>query len=112
MRSKKGVVEIQFNWMFVLIAGAIILALFIGIILRQKGISETTTNALILNNLDAVLSGSEVSVGTVNVVKMPEAKRFITSIKTACGVDKNKGLINFRLDKIAHTTKIMRGTIT
>ncbi len=74
MRSKKGVVEIQFNWMFVLIAGAVILALFIGIILRQKGISETSTNALVLNNLDGIISGSEASVGTVNVVKIPEAK--------------------------------------
>jgi len=29
---------------------------------------------LILNNLDAILSGSEVSAGTVNIVKIPDTK--------------------------------------
>lgn len=74
MRSKRGVVEIQFNWIFILIAGAIILTLFAGIILRQKNISERSTNVLILNSLDAILAGSEVSEGTVNVVKIPTSK--------------------------------------
>jgi hypothetical protein len=74
MNSKKGVVEIQFNWIFALIAGAVIIALFTGIILKQKNISETSKNSLILNNLDAILSGSEASPGTSKVTRIPETK--------------------------------------
>ncbi len=74
MWLKKGVVEIQFNWIFILIAGAIILALFAGLILKQKGVSETSTNTLVLNNLDAAIAGSEVSAGTVNTIKIPKAE--------------------------------------
>jgi len=73
MKYKKGAIEIQFNWLFVLIVGAVILIIFSGIILRQKNISETSKNVLILNNLDAILAGSESSSGTVNVVKIPES---------------------------------------
>jgi len=79
MKHKKGTLEIQFNWIFVLIIGAVILLLFSGIILRQKDISETSKNALILNNLDAILSGSEVSAGTVNVFDIPK-----TNIEFSC----------------------------
>lgn len=74
MRLKRGVIDIQFNWIFVLISGAIILLLFIGMITRQENLSGTYTNTLVLNNLDAVLSGHEISTGTVNVVKIPEIR--------------------------------------
>ena len=74
MKYKKGVIEIQFNWLFVLIIGAVILILFSGIIIRQKNISEISKNALILNNLNAILSGSEISQGTINVVDIPKTK--------------------------------------
>ena len=74
MKFKKGVVEVQFNWLFVLIIGAVILIMFSGIIIRQKNISETSKNVLLLNNLDAIFSGSEASSGTVNVVKTPETR--------------------------------------
>jgi len=67
MHSKKGVVDIQFNWIFVLISGAILLIIFTGIIINQKDISQTSIDVLVLKNLNAVLAGSEVSTGTVNV---------------------------------------------
>jgi hypothetical protein len=74
MKYKKGVIEIQFNWIFVLIIGAVILIVFTGIILRQKNISETSKNVLILNNLDAVISGAEASTGTTNIIRVPKTK--------------------------------------
>ena len=72
MKFKRGVIEVQFNWLFVLIIGAVILIMFSGIIIRQKNISETSKNVLLLNSLDAIFSGSEASKGTVNIVKIPE----------------------------------------
>ncbi|HJN56360.1 MAG: hypothetical protein QF436_03165 [Candidatus Woesearchaeota archaeon] len=74
MNSKKGVIEVQFNWIFVLIIGSVILILITGVVIKQKNISETSKNTLILKNLDAILSGSEVSTGTVNIVKIPDTR--------------------------------------
>ena len=77
MYSKKGVIEIQFNWIFVLIAGFIIITLFTTIIVKQRDVSEKSTNVMVLKNLDAILSGSEASAGTVNIVKIPETDTII-----------------------------------
>ena len=91
MNTKKGVIEVQFNWIFVLIVGFVILTLFTTIIVKQKNVSEATTDRLILKNLDAVWSGSEVSTGTVNTVKIPETK-----IEFGCNeyyIGKNKRLL-------------------
>lgn len=74
MKSKKAAIEIQFNWIFVLIIGAIILIVFSGIVLRQKNISETSKNVLLLNSLDAIISGTESTAGTVNIVRIPESR--------------------------------------
>jgi len=74
MKFKRGMIEVQFNWIFVLVIGAVILTLFAGIIIRQKGISETSKDFLILNNLDTILSGTEASTGTVNIIKIPYSR--------------------------------------
>lgn len=74
MRSKSAAIEIQFNWIFVLIIGAIILVVFSGIIVRQKSVSETSKNVMLLNSLDAILSGSESAAGTINIVRIPESR--------------------------------------
>ena len=74
MHSKKGVVEIQFNWIFTIIAGAIIIILFTTIILKQKESSETAANLMIIKNLDVIWSGSETTIGTVNIIKIPKTK--------------------------------------
>lgn len=40
-----------------------------------------------------------------------DEKRLMVSKKTDCGVDRNNGLINFRLEKNAQITRIINGTI-
>ncbi|MCH8004194.1 MAG: hypothetical protein IH934_06210 [Nanoarchaeota archaeon] len=74
MRLKRGMIGLQFNWIFILVSGAIVLVLITGIVMKQSSISKISTNALILRNLDDVLSSSEISTGTVNVVKIPKSK--------------------------------------
>jgi len=74
MSLKRGMIGLQFNWIFILVSGAIILILFTGIIMNQKDTSKISTNTLILRNLDSVLSSSEISTGMVNVVKIPKSK--------------------------------------
>lgn len=70
--NKRGQYEIQFNWIFVLVAGALILLLFSVIMLRGKESSEKTTNVYVSRNIRAVLSSAEVSTGTVNLIDIPK----------------------------------------
>ena len=62
MRCKKGVVEVQFNWIFILIAGALILLFFTTIILKQKSSTETKIDISLVSSLQSIISGS----GTVS----------------------------------------------
>tara|TARA_Y100000310_G_scaffold2558_1_gene3289 strand:+ start:7460 stop:8467 length:1008 start_codon:yes stop_codon:yes gene_type:complete len=72
--SKKGVVETQFNWIFILIIGAVVLILFTGVIVRQKNVSDTSTELNLLESLDSIFSGLETSSGTVSLVAIPNSK--------------------------------------
>ena len=72
--QKRGQFEIQFNWIFVLVAGALILLFFSVIMLKQKDISEQTTNQFISRNLKAIIASAEVSTGTLNFVDLPKVE--------------------------------------
>src|SRR3989338_10600827 len=72
--DKKAAFEIQFNWVFVLVAGTLILVFFSAVILKQKSSSEIVTSNLILKNIEAIFSGAEASRNTINTVNIPETK--------------------------------------
>ncbi len=74
MKNKKGIFELQFNWIFVLAVGAIILIFFSIIVLKQRDIAESSTSTIISRNLEGILTGSEVSRRTVNIVSIPDVK--------------------------------------
>jgi len=63
---KKGQVNEQFNWIFSLLAGAIILMFFIFVILQIKGVSESKLAVEVINSFDGILAGSEASPNTFN----------------------------------------------
>jgi len=66
MHKKKAQIEIQFNWIFVLIAGALILVFFSAIIVKQKQISDTKLSINILTDLQTLTVGAEVSSNVYN----------------------------------------------
>jgi len=70
---KRGAIEIQFNWILILVAGAAIIAIFIGFISKQQGISAVSTNILIASSLDAVLHGYE-GTDISDAIEMPKSK--------------------------------------
>jgi len=70
--KKRGVIELHFNWIFVLIAGAIIFAFFITIVNKQREFSEIKSSGTIITNLDSILTGAQVSTNTVNLISMPK----------------------------------------
>ena len=71
MRHKKGAIEIQFNWIFILIAGIIILGFFISVINKQKHIAEDQVSASIKINLGAVLTGTSAARDTASRINIP-----------------------------------------
>lgn len=69
--KKRGVIDVYFNWIFILIAGAVILFFFISIINKQMEFSEVKTSGTIITSLESILTGAQVSTNTVNMIDMP-----------------------------------------
>jgi hypothetical protein len=72
MKSKKGDIEVQFNWIFVLIIGAIILVFFFGFIQKQRGLSEQKISYTLLSDIESIATGAGVTKGTAQSVDMPK----------------------------------------
>ncbi len=72
--SKKSQISIQFNWMLVLIIGAIILTFFITIVQKQKEYSEESIAGTIQTDLQAILNSAHVSTSTSSIVEFPNKK--------------------------------------
>ncbi|MBS3098270.1 hypothetical protein J4209_05740 [Candidatus Woesearchaeota archaeon] len=70
-KGKKGFIEIQFNWIFILVVGTIILIFFIMLIAKQKDVSEERVNKKILTYIDGILTGTEVRKKVTNTVDIP-----------------------------------------
>ncbi len=66
--GKKGQVEITFNWVYILIAGAVILLFFIGLVARQKAVSEERLSGEVVEVLSSILAGAGVSEKTKNFI--------------------------------------------
>jgi len=68
--NKKGV-ELQFHWIFVMIAGALILTFFVTLAMKQKTLSEVKLQHTLSTNVDAVLIGAIVSKGVAQALPTP-----------------------------------------
>jgi len=79
MINKKAF-EIQFNWLFVLVAGAAIILFFTVIVIKQKDVSETSTKATVLKSMEAIITGASVSTDTTNIIDIPSS-----DINVDCG---------------------------
>jgi hypothetical protein len=70
--KKRGLIELHFNWIFILIAGAIIFVFFINVVNKQKDLSEIKTSATIVTSLESILTGAQISTDTINIVDLPK----------------------------------------
>jgi hypothetical protein len=66
--DNKAQVQIAFNWIYIAIAGAVILLFFTGIVVKQKAVSEETLAVDIVQVMDSIFKGSSVSEKTKNFV--------------------------------------------
>ena len=65
---KKGQIEVTFNWVYILIAGAVILLFFIGIVVRQKSASEEQLSIQVVRTMESIFTGAGVSEKTKNFI--------------------------------------------
>ena len=71
MRKKRGQVDIHINWIFILVAGGLILLFFASVAIKQRAVSEAKYNIAVSKDLSAILSSSQVAAGTANVINVP-----------------------------------------
>ena len=72
MKSKKGVISVQFNWIFILIIGVLILLFFGSFVVKLKNNSDITIANTIITNMQTIMTGAEVSTKTITPIKIPD----------------------------------------
>ncbi len=68
---KKGVVEVQMNWILVGIIGVVIIIFFVGIVVKQRDASERKLVSQVTQKLDDIFSGAKAATGGVTEIKIP-----------------------------------------
>ncbi len=71
MTQRKATIEVQFNWIFVMVAGALILVFFFGLVQKQREMSQAKISNSILTTIESITTGASVSRGTVQKVGLP-----------------------------------------
>ncbi len=64
----KGQIEITFHWFYVLIAGAVILLFFLGLVIQQKASSEERLSTEVVRLMESIFTAAEVSEKTKNFI--------------------------------------------
>jgi hypothetical protein len=67
-RGKNGQMTMTFNWIYVLIAGGIILLFFVGLVVKQKASSEQKLSYDITRILESIITAATVSEQTKNFI--------------------------------------------
>ncbi|MDO8740233.1 MAG: hypothetical protein Q7J54_01520 [Candidatus Woesearchaeota archaeon] len=69
-------IEVQFNWIFVMIAGSLILLFFIAIVNWQRGLAETNLAKDVRNNLRTIITHSKLGTeeSRENLIRTPNKK--------------------------------------
>ncbi|MCP3682500.1 MAG: hypothetical protein GY861_07395 [bacterium] len=71
MTNKKGVIELQVKWIYVLIAGSLILLFFVGLAQQTQSIAEKKEAETLLRNLEKALSNPQLSSDSAQQIHMP-----------------------------------------
>jgi len=79
MRCKKAAVEVQFNWIFILVAGALILLFFGMVISKQKAATETKISVSFVSSLQSIITGSSVAPKAASIRTLPK-----TAVEFGC----------------------------
>lgn len=91
---RNGQIQIQFNWIFVIIVGGIIIMFFTNVVNKQSDISEMKISSQVISDLETIATGTGVSKGTAQIVNKPDLDLSFRCPDCACfftmkGNDKN-----------------------
>lgn len=81
----KKAFEMQFNWIFVLVAGAAILLFFTVVVVKQRSVSETSTKTTVLKSIEAIITGASISTDTINIINIPSSDIEISCNRVSLG---------------------------
>ncbi len=101
MKNKKAQVQVQFNWIYVSIAGAIILSIFIGIAIRMNRNAREQLAYEAINYFDEIFTSVQASENTENEISLPGLDLEVDTNNPACnfysiaGTDKSEMSIEF-----------------
>jgi len=70
LMNKKGMTSTVFNWVFVLIAGALIMLFFFRVINTQSQINENELTVTILKDMEDIIIGKQISTDSASEVKI------------------------------------------
>ena len=96
-RGRKGIIEVQFNWIFVIIVGFILFLFIISIVLSQRKHSDAVLNAEIVQQLAATIKGKQQLSNTYNEIDIPS-----TNIYLSC--DGDTGISDLRIEGSSRET--------
>lgn len=82
--NKKSV-EIQFNWMLVLVAGTAIILFFAAVVVKQKNVSEISAKATILKSVESIIASTSISSDTISIVDIPNIDIDVACDKVSIG---------------------------
>ncbi|PIN76710.1 hypothetical protein COV17_01450 [Candidatus Woesearchaeota archaeon CG10_big_fil_rev_8_21_14_0_10_36_11] len=67
-KTKQGQIQITFHWIYVAIAGAVILLFFVGVVVKQKAVSDEQLSFEVIQIMESIFTAAEVSESTKNTL--------------------------------------------
>jgi len=69
--NRKGVIDVQFNWIFVMIAGFVIFLFIISIVFAQKKNADTQAGFTAISQITALLQGKQQTPNVYSEISLP-----------------------------------------
>ena len=66
--NKSGQIQLTFSWIYILIAGAIILLFFVGLVFKQQAAAEESLAFDVVQIMDSIVTGAQVSEKSKNFI--------------------------------------------
>ncbi len=70
---RKGVVDVQFNWIFVMIAGFVMFLFIISIVFAQKRSADTQAGISAVNQITTLIKGKQQAANVYSEITLPPA---------------------------------------
>jgi len=84
--AKKGMIEVQINWLFILIAGAVILLVAFSFVTKLRASSKIQIADSLVKDIEAIATGAQIAKGGAQTIPIPKVNiQFGCSKECTCG---------------------------